>query len=94
MRKFNQIANSYWFEKIESSSIRSLPDRIGIVNGIFIGLEFKKDASELKPLKGRAVLQNHRLKLIRKNKGYGSFIYPGNFDKVYQDLKRISNEVR
>jgi len=94
MRKFKQLANSFWFDKIEHLSIRGIPDRFGVVNGTFVALEFKKDAKEIKQMKGRTVLQNHELRKIRKAGGYAEFIYPGNFQKIYDELKRLSNESR
>jgi len=93
MRKFQQLANSFWFDKIESASIRGIPDRIGIINGRFIALEFKKDDKDLFPPKGRAKLQAHELRKIRRAGGYAEFIFPGNFTKIYNDLKRISNGI-
>ena len=89
MRKLKQLTGSYWLGKIEHASIRGIPDQMGIINGTFIALEFKKDGKDL--TKGRAVLQGHELRKMRKAGAYAEFIYPGNFGKIYDDLKRISD---
>lgn len=83
------IPNSWFFIK-EAASIRGIPDVIGLINGKFVALEFKKSVSEARKKTGRIVLQRYNIGIVNKCGGYGTFIYPENFEDVYSHLLLLS----
>lgn len=62
-----------------------VPDKLGVVNGWFCGLELKKD-SKSKPTK----IQAWVLSKIRAAGGYAAVVYPENADKVISDLMELT----
>lgn len=72
-----------WFESIQQLSIKGTPDKIGTINGIFIGLEIKKDG-ELEPL------QAYKGRKIREAGGLWYEVTPGNWKDIFQTLKKLS----
>ena len=82
-----------WFFTKEALGIRGIPDVIGLINGRFVALEFKKDASSARRKTGRTVLQRYNIGLIKKCGGYASFIFPENFHEVYEELVALAKLV-
>ena len=50
-----------------------------------MALELKRSIDE----KMEGTLQEHNLKKVIKAGGYGSFVYPENFEKVKEDLIKL-----
>lgn len=66
--------------------MRGIPDYLVCVNGKFVALELKRSKDELM----RGTLQfNNVEKITLLAKGYATFVYPENWDKVKDDLKRM-----
>jgi hypothetical protein len=82
--KLKAIPNSWW-EKIQQVVIRGTPDFIGVINGVFIALELKKDENE-----NPEPLQLHKLKLIERAGGKAYVVSPENWESVYQELLELS----
>ena len=83
-RKLKEIPSSWW-ESISQRSIRGTPDKIGCVNGRFIGLEAKKS------IKGVvSKLQQLKIDRINKSGGYAKVVYPENLLEILEDLWAIS----
>lgn len=93
MKVFKEIPLSYWFMKTEHSSIRALPDRIGVIAGTFVALEFKKDRDSWTAKKGREKLQAHELNKIKKAGGFAEFIYPENYEEIFKKLKELTDGI-
>ena len=93
IRSLRTLPNSYWPEKVDALSVRGLPDRVGLVNGMYCALEFKKSEAESKKKTGRIVLQRKTLDEIQKAGGYAAIVYPENWYFVYAELKHMSGEV-
>lgn len=85
--RLKAIPNSWW-EKIQQVVIRGTPDIIGCVNGTFVAIELKKD-----PKAHIDELQVHKLKLIEKAGGRSYITYPENWEKVYNELLKLSGEI-
>ena len=87
------IPESVWFN-IQQLSIRGTPDRLGCISGTFIALELKaseKDYTKgIKGIDSRTKLQQHNINKINNAGGYGTFLYPENWDEVYPVLIAIS----
>lgn len=81
--KLAKIPKSYWFT-IQQTTICGDPDRIGVVNGIFVALELKRSRSAK-----RSELQTYKLAKINDAGGVGRFLYPENFDDILEELHRI-----
>ncbi len=80
---------------------RGLPDRFVCADGLFFGVEFKRDKKEMGKKTGRAVLQNYILEArlngatyeeIARAGGGAYVIYPDNLDDFLEDMKEYSNE--
>lgn len=57
---------------------------MGVVNGTFVALEFKKSKKAT-----RGKLQIYKKKKIEEAGGVHFWVYPENFDEVYEALKRM-----
>lgn len=90
--KFVKMANSIpgvWImPKIESPSVRGISDRLGIANGTLLAIEVK--VSRNGTYSPRARLQKYFIDCVNKYGGYGTFLYPENFDQVLEDIKHIA----
>lgn len=86
--KLEAIPRSYWI-RIEQKSIRGTPDLIGVINGIFIALEVKRNEKESRK-GGRQVLQNYVLTKLQDAGAYGCMVYPENEEKVLRALNSIA----
>ena len=84
------LPNSFYFSA-QMKSIRGIPDIVGCINGVFVGLELKKNRAESRRKTGRTVLQGHRLIQIRNAGGYGEFVYPENWEEIHKELSAIAN---
>ena len=84
----DKIPNSYWI-RIESVSLRGVPDLLGVIAGRFVGLEFK--VSKKASLKrGHQVLQKYTIEKIKESGGYATMLFPENEKKVLSELMEIS----
>ena len=82
--QLKKIPRSFW-TNIQQVSIRGTPDRYGCINGHFVALEGKRDEKAK-----RSSLQVYNVNKIRWAGGFADFIYPQNFDKVYDELVKLS----
>lgn len=83
-KRLKELPN-LWFFKASERSLAGIPDLILCINGIFVGLELKRDE------KAKASrLQSHTLELINRAGGLGVVVHPGNFAKVLGTLKVLS----
>ena len=88
MDKAKYIPNSYWLDKEAPSSVRGTPDRIGLINGRFVALEFKRSSKEMGH--PREHLQKYVLSNVLKAGGYGMFVYPENAHMVLETLRGMN----
>ena len=88
MDRAEHIPNSYWLQKEAPGSVRGHPDRIGVINGRFVALEFKRNMKDMGH--PREKLQKYVLDCVLKAGGYGMFVYPENADMVLETLKEMS----
>ena len=83
-KKLARIPNSF-FESIQQKTIQGTPDKLGVIRGIFIALEFKASIKE-KP----TPLQTLKLDRIKKAGGYGFVVFPENEDQILNILEKLS----
>lgn len=88
MKKLRQIPSSYWYSH-QAGSIRGISDIIGCVNGVMVVLEVKRSLEEYRKKSPRTALQEKFLSNIRSAKGYGSFIYPENEEKILSEIQNL-----
>ncbi len=89
-----QIPN-IWLENVQGAgAIRGVPDVVGCVNGIFVGLELKKDAKDALVKTGRIALQKYTLMKIAKAGGYTALVTPQNSEEILLDLKELTQKKR
>lgn len=80
VEKLRQIPKSWW-ESIQQQSISGTPDVLGVINGYFIALEFKRSRrAEV------SKLQVYKLNKISEAGGYARVIHPENFEEIVRDL--------
>lgn len=89
VKELRELPYSYWPDKLEASSIRGIPDRIGCVCGMYIAIEFKKNKEEARKNTGRIVLQKKTLEEIKMAQGLAFIVYPENWDETFQKIQRI-----
>ena len=89
MDKAKRLPNSFWLDKSPPSSVRGISDRIGLINGVFVCLEFKSSIRAMGH--PREKLQKYFIERVNKAGGYGTFIYPENQDIVMDKLREIAN---
>ena len=82
--ELKKIPKSFW-TNIQQASIRGTLDRYGCINGHFVALEGKRDEKAR-----RSSLQVFNVSKIKWAGGFADFIYPQNFDKVYDKLLMLS----
>jgi hypothetical protein len=70
-----------WAESIQQKAICGTPDKLCCINGKFVALEFKGSEQSK-----RSALQEYKLQMIRKAGGEAHFVYPENWDEIYQHL--------
>lgn len=78
------LSNSWW-ESIQQKSIVGSPDKLGVINGHFIALEFKDEKGVLSPM------QDHKLQLIAKAGGTGIVTRPSIWKQTLELLKHLAN---
>ena len=88
VKKLRSLPKSCWFHKLEDSSIRGIPDRIGSINGTMVLLEFKRDKEGVG--EPRAKLQGYVLDMFEESGAYVAFVYPENWLLVYDELKSLA----
>lgn len=76
-----------WFVKTQQRAIRGTPDYLLCVNGMFVGMELKKDGKE-KP----DPLQQYNLGRIKASKGIALVAHPENWEKVSRVLTILAND--
>jgi hypothetical protein len=74
-----------WFESIQQKAIQGTPDKLGCVNGYFVGLELKA-TPQGQPTK----LQELKLSGIVAAGGVACVVHPGNADEVISLLIRLA----
>jgi len=84
--KLKKLPNSYWFVH-EAINRRGIPDIIGCVNGVFVGLELKKNEAEANRQTGRIIRQRAEIKRINDAYGFAAIVYPENFEDIYEQLQ-------
>ena len=75
------------FWKIQSVQIRGIPDILGVVNSMFIGIELKVARG------GVTKLQQYNLDRIREAGGAAWIVYPHNWGYVRESLFRLSQSL-
>lgn len=83
-----KIPHSHWFS-IQQTSICGTPDILGVVNGYFVALEIKVDATSK-----RSELQYYNILRVQASGGYAEFIYKTNMDRVISDLLKLATGKR
>ena len=80
----DKLPNTY-SESIQQVHSGGFPDKLLIINGAFVGLEYKATAkSKVSPL------QKYKHEKIRAAGGLVYVTYPENWDEVYTDLLALS----
>ena len=87
--ELRKLPYSYWPDKVDSPTIRGIPDRVGCVMGVYCALEFKRNKTEARKQTGRTVLQRKTLRDIHAAGGFAAFVYPENWDHVLNKIKAI-----
>lgn len=88
-KQLKEVPRSWWLEKSVSTSLRGVPDIIGIVNGRFVALELKASGKEVVSKTKTTELQRYVLEKIWDAGGYAEFVTPHIADDVLEDLRRI-----
>ena len=73
-----------WVKKIQSVSVRGIPDILACINGHFVAIELKVD-SPLEPL------QDYELSRIQKAKGLALIASPSTWSKQFNELKALTS---
>ncbi len=81
--KLDAIPKSWWV-KTQMLATCGIPDFLGVIKGIFVAIELKKDRYS-KPSK----LQLYVLEKIKSAGGRVYVAHPQNFDKILAELKEI-----
>lgn len=81
------LKNSYCFV-IDQRALRGTPDLLCCINGAMVGIELKSSIKETHS-SARFKLQLWYLNKIRSANGYGLIIYPENWKKMQNVLKKI-----
>jgi hypothetical protein len=89
INQLRSLRFSWWPPKTPVGSIRGLPDRIGVIDGHFIALEFKRSDKESKD-SGRAALQKVTLEQIERAGGFAYFVTPETWPDIYEELFCLS----
>jgi hypothetical protein len=79
------LPRSKWF-RIEQQSLRGTPDTLGLIDGTFVAIEFKKSYED-KPTK----LQAHELQKVVDAGGIAIVACPENWDYVFGILSQIAH---
>ena len=74
------------FFKIQSVSVRGIPDILGVVNGRFVALELKVGKNKAD------ALQELTLHLLREAGGFARVVTPDNLDETLDLLTRLSED--
>jgi len=83
-KELKLIPKSHWFN-IQQVAIRGVPDRLGVINGRFVALEFK-----VSPEARRSALQTYHINKILELGGYARFVYLENWDVVHGELMLLA----
>jgi hypothetical protein len=90
--ELRDLEHSWWPAKVESFSVRGLPDRVGCINGRLIALEFKRSKKESTD-KGRAALQKITLSQIKLAGGLSYFVSPELWPEIHEELKQLAKGI-
>jgi len=85
IEQLKALPKSWWPDKAPSGAIVGLPDRTGCINGRFISLEFKRNRTA-----ATAELQKYNAIKIRHAGGRSFFVYPENWEEIFNKLKELS----
>lgn len=90
IKKFLKTLPNTWFFKFWAGpfSQAGIPDIIACVNGKFVALEVKAEGGQPSELQKRTV------RLINQCGGYASIVYPKDFEKLQEDIKKLTLEWR
>ena len=89
MKMLKNLDNSWWPPKTDPGPIRGLPDRMGVVGGQFVALEFKRSSKE-STSSGRARLQRVTLEQIREAGGKAYFVCPETWGEIFAEITLMS----
>ena len=79
-----------WHCKIDQRALRGIPDMILCTNGLFIGIELKKDMRSATSKAPGNKLQKWCREVIRKNgKGIAFIAFPENWEEIYRKIKQL-----
>jgi hypothetical protein len=76
-----------WFESIQQKAIQGTPDKLGCINGHFIGIELKANGHN-QP----TALQDLKLKKIAQAGGIALLAHPDNWAETFQLLQHLDEE--
>jgi hypothetical protein len=94
INKLRKLPYSYWPPKGEPGSTRGMPDRLGCIRGRFCALEFKRSMRDAFASTNRKRLQEYTVNQVQEAGGFGSMVYPENWEMVFQQLKEMAYGVR
>lgn len=77
--------DNIWFLKTQEVSVRGIPDILACVAGVFVAIELKKSARDTPD-----ELQKYNLKRIKKAWGKAFTAHPGNWNKVFKEVAKLS----
>lgn len=90
IKELRKLPRSWWPDKVDSASIRGIPDRVGCVNGRTVALEFKKSFRAALAGSTSSNLQEYTLNQITAAGGFAVFCWPENAEAVYAKIKGIA----
>lgn len=76
-----------WFFKASERTLAGIPDFIICAAGHFVGVELKRDDKA-----HASRLQSHTLGEIQNAGGCGWVAHPGNWQELFAELKRLTEE--
>lgn len=83
--QLESLPRSKWF-RIEQQSLRGTPDTLGVIDGVFVAIEFKKSYED-KPTK----LQQYELQKVADAGGVAIVACPENWDYVFGILTQLAS---
>ena len=81
--KLDKVPDSWWI-KTQMLATVGVPDFLGCVNGLFVGIELKASQADMD--KSRGSIQNYILFQINRAGGYAAYMYPENADEIIDEI--------
>jgi hypothetical protein len=75
----------YYFVK-EALALRGIADIVGVYKGVAFFWELKRDEYEANRWRDGVELQKYNLAKAELAGGFGTFVYPENFEEVWEEL--------